>query len=694
MRRSLLIPVVSALALLSSAIAVAPVLAEPGPIELVSKNGAEQADFAITPALSADGRYVAFNGLIGGKQGIFRKDLRTGAVRPVFAPDAYASPPNVSEPAISADGGYVSFTTPASLVPGDDPPPPALSPLDRDVYVAEMASDPPTYELASALDGSAAGLTYDANQGSLAAGGVALSADGRKVAFVTRAASNLADPEQVDTPAGQVILRDLDAAQTTLVSVTRNPLTGAMQPGVPVADGAAAKPGGTDGASLSADGTTVAWLGTSLAAQVPVLGDEELATGTAYNEPLWRRVADGLLAPTRRIVGAGDPLAPGCPPGGTLHNPACRGPFPGIATGDNQIGHNSACTTGSVLGWVLDRSVLGSTFDFVPRLSADGRTVGLLGQPNGFTNVFLADMSAGLSRLQAVRQLTREVPTHEGDACEAGERAGLAGAGDVVGTAISAAGNRVAVATQRQQFPLSPPNLIGSPPAGMGLAELYLVDLEAGTLQRLTHGATENEPSKRTEDIGGNAAAGAASVSFDAAGELIAFSSRASNLVAGDGNGESSDLTVAGSDVFLVRDARGGSDPGVAAISPPPPPFGPKPRWRLTARAISRPDGSVRLTVVVPGAGRLRAQAKAPIRPGGRQRGVAAGGRNVRRYSVVAMVLRPAHPFQRLVRSAGGLEAQLAVRFASPGHKPLKRKLDIRFRDRDGRAGTGKEARR
>src|ERR1700720_416584 len=92
---------------------------------------------------------------------------------------------------------------------------------------------------------------------------VALSADGRKIVFVN---------------GGQVYLRDLDTRTTTLVSVRRNPETGAMEPGVPVPGGAVMEGHQLSlltGAALSADGTTVAWVGTHLPAQVPLLADEE-----------------------------------------------------------------------------------------------------------------------------------------------------------------------------------------------------------------------------------------------------------------------------------------------------------------------------------------------------------------------------------------------------------------------------------
>ncbi|HSR93966.1 MAG TPA: hypothetical protein VLK56_03790, partial [Solirubrobacterales bacterium] len=45
-------------------------LADLGPIELVSKSATEQADEAIAPVLSANGRYLAFQGTIGGLSGV------------------------------------------------------------------------------------------------------------------------------------------------------------------------------------------------------------------------------------------------------------------------------------------------------------------------------------------------------------------------------------------------------------------------------------------------------------------------------------------------------------------------------------------------------------------------------------------------------------------------------------------------
>ena len=282
---------IALLALGIALVATVPARAALGPIQLVSRTVPEQAEKAFASALSADGRYVAFQGTIDeGRKGIFRVDLETGVVARVATGGAYetgAPGADARAPSISADGRYVSFTTAAPLDPVND------TQAKSDVYVADMDATPPTYELASALDGSTVALSGN----SLASPRVALSADGRKVAFVS---------------GGQVYLRDLDTRRTTLVSVRRDPQTGETKPGVPVSGGAVLTKEQLpllSGAALSADGTTVAWIGAHLPEQVPLLADEATAISQRdeagvlpYAEPLWRRIADGSVAPTRRIV--------------------------------------------------------------------------------------------------------------------------------------------------------------------------------------------------------------------------------------------------------------------------------------------------------------------------------------------------------------------------------------------------------
>ncbi|HSR95018.1 MAG TPA: hypothetical protein VLK56_09145, partial [Solirubrobacterales bacterium] len=601
------------------------------------------------------------------------KDLQTGAVIPVAAGSAYEEEAPASDagaPSISADGRFVSFTTTTPLDPTDD-----TQPQSSDVYVADMDVSPPAYELASAQNGLSTGLSYVGSGGSIASSQVALSADGRKVVFVTTAPSNLTSEsggstEGTTTPAGQVVVRDLETLHSTLVSTERDPADGAMTPRPVPAGAVLERPSLSSlaGAALGADGTAVAWLGVNLQDQVPLLAGEAEAISAAdsdsafpYDEPLWRRVADGPGSPTRRIVGGGDPLAPGCPPGGSLADPACQGPFLGLADKNTD-------TLNDAQGWLGVPKV-----DGVPRLSADGRTVALIGNPTEATNVFLVDMGPGLSRKQAVRQLTHEVSIDPADpAAVVNQERYIPQNGHVFGLAISPDGRRIAFATARQQFPLAPPNLLSPPPAQLGLVELYLVDLDGETLQRVTHGTGgPGEASLASVGIARDGA-GATSPSFGAGGGLLAFASTASNLIEGDGNDAS--------DAFVVEAGKTPGLPGKVSISPPPSQRMRRPRWRLSVSAFSLPSGRVRLVAIVPGAGALHARAGEVAGAGSPRHTLATAQARTRRSGPLALTLGLPRRYRRLVRSKEGLYATVRVAFRGRGGKPLQSELEVRFR--------------
>ncbi len=562
--------------------------------ELLTISPLEQADGISSSALSADGRYLVFAGSLDGVKGILRRDLQTGLTEVVAAAGAYDRGPllDAGNPSISADGRFVSFTTVAALDPADD-----VNTLP-DVYVRDMdaavpsdgapcAADggPCAYTLVSAIDGGTVGLTYqpfspgpNIPPGAAAAPRQAISADGRRVAFVVRSPSDLAGP---DTPAFQVAVRDLDTRRTTLVSAVRDATTGAMTDR-PVPGGAVVA---SSWAALSADGTTVAWSGQNVSLQAATVGGDPAArTIDPYNEPLWRRVADGPVAPIRRVAGAGDPEAPGCPPGGTIENPACAGPYP-------DLGANAESSAGLQGGWLIRPvDVLA-----MPSLSADGRTVAFLGGPpfapdstsDESADVFVADMRGGLARRDAVRRLTSSPASSErphGDATEL-----------VSDLALSPDGRRVAFATSRLVFAGSPLFLADPPPAQSGLQELWLADLDGKTLSRLSRTVGGGPASLSSSATG--LAGGVASPSFGAAGRMVAFDSPAANFVTGDTN----DAT----DAFLVQEHT--VSPGTAGrvdITPPPvvPPIART--WRFSLRAVAQKDGTVRLDADVPGPGR------------------------------------------------------------------------------------------
>jgi hypothetical protein len=340
--------------LAASALLAAPARAGFGPIDLQSVGSLEQFEAAGEPAISADGEYLAFQGTLDGTSGVWRKDLRPPGQLQLVASGAFA-------PSISSDGRYVSFTSSAALV--------HQAHAGSNVYVRDMSIAPTLegpcsaareaegrcpYELASALNGGSEGLTYE-GAGAIASGRVSLSTNGREVVFVIEGASNLTSEPGgstpgTPTPGGQVVVRNLQSHETELVSAERGEPSGQMSER-PVAGGAVTPSRQMrthertesvlePGAALSGDGSTVAWLGAHIPAQAPTLSgerqqiefdDQHAEEDEAYDEPLWRRIADGPAAPTRRMVGGGDPLAPGCPPAGTIEVAACRGPYPELA---------------------------------------------------------------------------------------------------------------------------------------------------------------------------------------------------------------------------------------------------------------------------------------------------------------------------------------------------------------------------
>jgi Tol biopolymer transport system component len=618
------------------AFAAVPAYAEFGPIRLVSKSPIAQAREASLPALSADGAYVAFGGVMdGGRQGVFEANLQTGIVVPVStgaAPERLtgAEPAaTATAPSISAEGRYVAFTTKAQLDPFLDP-----EAESEDVYVADMSTSPPTYALASIAPGqtTAIGSAHAADR-------VALSADGRKVAFVA---------------ANQVYVRDLATRETTLVSVERDPLTGAVEPGVPVAGGAVLPESviaGQSGAAISADGSTVAWLATHVPAQVSMGAAEAQAISgfdkstKPWDEPLWRRIADGPEAPTRRIFG-GTPLLP-------------------VVT--NYPERNKA------YGWMgrEDGPVA------IPRLSADGWTVAMVGTPTEAGNAFIASMRPGT---EWVRQLTRQVslrPGEEGPVVN--KEPNVPRNGHVYDLALSPNGGRVAFTTARQQFPLAPPNLVTPPPAQLGLVELFEADLENGSLRRVTHGASaSSEPSLAPtgSTLSAEAGDGAAAPSFGGDGTTLAFASDASNLVAGDGNDAS--------DVFIVEDlaAPRGS---VNVVSTPPAGSRSKSGRRLVLSAFSMADGRVRLVVVPPKQGSLRAAAAAKVGAKEHRRQVADGRAKAKPNQPISIVLALPRRLRDLARTAEGLYGNAQVWFSAKGGVKLHASTPIRFHGHPGK---------
>jgi Tol biopolymer transport system component len=169
------------------------------------------------PANSADGRFIVFDSLASNLvpgdtnaiDDVFVRDRQTGATERVsVASDGTQGDAQSNGPAISADGRFVAFTSTASnLVPGDTNGVADTFVHDRQTGATERVSVGKNKTQANAASGSTLGPS------------VAISADGRFVAF-TSTASNLVSGDTNGTT--DVFVRDRQTGATERVSVGKN----------------------------------------------------------------------------------------------------------------------------------------------------------------------------------------------------------------------------------------------------------------------------------------------------------------------------------------------------------------------------------------------------------------------------------------------------------------------------------------
>jgi hypothetical protein len=683
---------------------------------LLSGTPSRQFDEANAQVLSADGRYVVFQGSLIGTPGIYRRDLRSGAVELVAGGDA-------TGPSVSADGRYVAFTSTA-----EDAVEPASDRGCPEVYVRDMqaGSGEPAYVLAAALNGTTEGIVYESGcapslgaafsaSGAQAAAGVALSADGRHVVFTVLSVSNL---EGVGTEPSQVAVRDLNTETTTLVTAvaggnTAVPGGGAFPSLESLGRGRVANPtiglGGpslhrygdqatASAAAISADASTVAWLGTDVPAQVSAAEAERSPSlpgpdpASLEVEPLWRRIADGASAPTRRLLaGAGlDFFYAGI--NERAVDPVIAGSFVGMQE---------------------------SALFIAPALSADGHTAAVLasapppavepslnerrntGLSNLSTDAYAVHVGADPASSVAVTPLT-EIASYMLPA---------SGTEDVKDMAISADGTRVAFDTARTQLRLPALASVSPPVAYTQMPETYEANLALGTLQRVTETYDGSEP---------NGEAGL--LAFAGDGQALAFSSSATNLFFGDG--------IGAWEVYLARELAGETAPAAEEIGAPPPAPSPAPSWSLDVIATALRDGSVLVEAETPGAGRMVVKAGSQLPPSraravrrsSRARAKKAREAAIARVARGATVVKAGHvdrkrrkipkksasttlpartvaqtsvtvagatatrlrlrvsaPYKALVAAKHGLYAVLSVRFAAPGQRTLLREIPVTF---------------
>ncbi|HEX5375300.1 MAG TPA: hypothetical protein VFW48_04000 [Solirubrobacterales bacterium] len=601
-------------------------------------------DTTVFAAISADGRYVAIQTRarnffadddpdpVGQYRagGVFRFDLETQALEKVADGDLFDEDDNTflrrgaSNPSISADGRYIAFATAESLIAADTND-------NVDIYVRDMTipiGGAGAFDLVSARDGGDVPASYGSppfpipgsNPGTDITAGSSISADGQKVAFRTDVATDLPASGGVDVPGGQVFVRDRAANTTTLVTEKRDPGSGAMtdQPA-----------GGAAGVAISLDGSTVAWTGGNAGDQTRFLGGENPVADVLYF--LWRRVADGPSAPTRRITGIADPDDPACPPGSnTFFSQTGTGPCFGPLTSQEATRADISAQ--------------------VPALSADGYKVAFLTgegpRPNAATgpglDLFVTDMTPGLTRKQSTLELTRETVGNQTDTGP-----------PLSSVAMSANGRYLAVTTVRTRFALSTLQLLGEPRPIPGPRELYVVDLQEMTLERVTHSYTGGDIDASVLD----------GPTLSADGGRVAFASFAGNLFSGDANQRA--------DAFVAE-----RRPDEGEELPPEPPGAGGPAGsievdrdgpRIAARAKPKPGGAILLTVSVPAAGGIKAATKAQLGEPRKLRTLAAAsgraGGIVR--SEVRLLLQPVSRYRAEIRERESIPGRVSVTYVA-----------------------------
>jgi Tol biopolymer transport system component len=663
------------LAALASLGPVAPAGATYGPAaggfgaDIVSVDNAsdEQADAPTTDAaISANGRYVVFqtratnffenDGGVDGPHGpeldaeppgtlreggIFRYDRATGEIQLVAdGSEIHTEGPEkgklifrgAQNPSVSADGRYVAFSTAQQLAPQDNNENVDIYVRDMDVPLSASRKDSGAYTLVSAKSGGEEVAAYAPRNPPLPGDtpgaevwpNTSISADGRDVVFrTTELESDLPDHPTIDTPPGQLFVRDLQAKTTTLLSRDATNVTSTS--GDPA--------GGAIGpATISADGTTIAWVSTNAEAQTRFLPGESPVSEQPYY--LWRRWQEPG-AVTRRVTGIADPEDPTCSEGeGVTLSQTVEGPCYGPLS-------EQEATLASIAG-------------VAPGLSSDGYTVAFLAgaalRPNitkpGGLDVFLTSMLPGVTRKQGTKELTLAASTGNPGSSPS-----------IESLALSQDGSTIAFTTPRENFVLPEPQPIGGFRPSPTASDLYVIHLAEDTLERAV-----------VSDEGGDANASVSvNPTLSENGSTIAFASSSSNLIFGDANGVSNVFTV-------TREPAEGT-------APPPPEFNAVqggfsltttdlPELGLSVKRAA--GGRLLLLVETPGVGKLTARADGTImfKVGGKTRKkrvvLARVSGVTHAEGTTTLVLRVAARYAKDLASAGKLKALITVAFAPP----------------------------
>jgi len=359
--------------------------AGPGSTTRVSTatDGSQGNGSSFVPAISADGRYVAFYsdasnlvaGDTNGARDVFVRDLQTGETTRVSVSGSGAEANGDSfAPALSSDGRYVAFSSAGTnLVDGDTND-------ANDIFIRDRQANTTT-RVSVGFDGS------QANGGS---DQPSLSGDGRLVAF-TSIASNIVNGDVNNLRDAFVYDRQTGTAAD--VSVDSTGVQGDLESSSPV---------------LSGDGKFVAYQ--SFADNL--IPDDQNEGGDIFVRDLQANTTERVSEYTGHFEAEGDSQRPSISADGRYV--AFDSDDWDLVWGDTNdsfdVFVNDRATTVTTRVSVDDSGTQSNSDSFRPSISADGRYVAFYseasnlvsGDTNGATDVFVYDRRSGATKRVSV----------------------------------------------------------------------------------------------------------------------------------------------------------------------------------------------------------------------------------------------------------------------------------------------------